>query len=237
MKFFIEDTQIASATENMEKDKNLLNNLDPNGIPILHLYKWSSDSVTYGHFAKKEDLLDLNGLEKYKIDAARRVTGGGVTLHFSDYAFSFFMPKSNPLFSENTLDNYAFVNQVVANALGNYLPKEDLLFQKQEDAKVHSPRSFFCMARPTQYDVLYKDKKIAGAAQRKTKSGYLHHGSIAVARPNPVILKAILKDKEQLYHSILQHHHAFVEDHLEKTSVNHWRKKIEEALIEAFKSA
>jgi lipoate-protein ligase A len=51
----------------------------------------------------------------------------------------------------------------------------------------------FCMARPTQYDVVSGGLKIAGSAQRKTRRGYLHQGTISLAPPDVAFLQTILK--------------------------------------------
>ena len=45
------------------------------------------------------------------------------------------------------------------------------------------------MAKPTQYDIVYKGKKIAGAAQRKKTQGYLHQGTISLAAPQIDLLQ------------------------------------------------
>jgi lipoate-protein ligase A len=56
----------------------------------------------------------------------------------------------------------------------------------------------FCMAKPTQYDVVYKGMKIAGSAQRKRKQGYLHQGTISLAYPQLDLLKDVLLSKEDV---------------------------------------
>ena len=48
------------------------------------------------------------------------------------------------------------------------------------------------MAKPTKYDVLWEGKKVAGAAQRKTKAGFLHQGSISLVMPPQDYLNYIL---------------------------------------------
>ena len=54
------------------------------------------------------------------------------------------------------------------------------------------------MARPTIYDVVYNGLKIAGAAQRRTKKGYLHQGTISLASPDLGLLNEILLSKEEI---------------------------------------
>ena len=71
---------------------------------------------------------------------------------------------------------------------GAAVRKEFLNVQKLEIAAVNLPVKdpacqHFCMARPTKYDLIVAGKKVAGAAQRQIKSGYLHQGSIAMVLP------------------------------------------------------
>ena len=52
------------------------------------------------------------------------------------------------------------------------------------------------MARPTKYDLVVGKKKIAGAAQRKMKQGFLHQGTIALQFPDLNLLDEILPSED-----------------------------------------
>ena len=54
------------------------------------------------------------------------------------------------------------------------------------------------MAKPTQYDVVYKGMKIAGAAQRKQRQGYLHQGTISLSLPKMELLSDLLLSKKEV---------------------------------------
>jgi lipoate-protein ligase A len=192
MAWNILETKAASAEANMLLDAKLLENLE--GRPILHLYEWEKPSATFGYFIKPEELMDLEEVKKKGLDLARRPTGGGVVFHLWDLAFSVLVPAKSKLFSTNTLDNYNLVNQVVKGVVKEFIGEEielipeDVPFQDQICTR-------FCMARPTKYDVMLQGKKIAGAAQRRTKDGFLHQGTIALLRPDPELLEAVLPVK------------------------------------------
>ncbi len=235
MKISIIHSKTASAQKQMETDEKIFKELDPSGLPVLRHYDWERDSITYGVFAKPNELFNYKGIEKYNIDLARRITGGGATLHFLDLAFSFFLPKKHPNFSENTLENYAWVNSLVAKALSKWLPEEDLLYAQKEDTSKPADPLFFCMAKLTQYDVLYKGKKIAGAAQRRKANGLLHHGSIAIAQPNPDVLADILKNRKVI-NNILTFHHGFIDNHTNQSELGRWRAQIREQLNRVFEN-
>lgn len=235
MKISILDTGKADCKKNMEIDQVLLKELDENSNPLLHLYKWDGPCATYGYFAKPGELLDLDGMKNNQLKIARRVTGGGMTFHFCDYAFSFLMPRKSPYFSENTLKNYQFVNQFVIKAVAPFIEeREDLLYYTPK--KGESCCDFnFCMAKPTKYDVIYKGRKVGGAAQRKKQQGYLHHGTISIALPNPKFLKGILKSKEEVFEAINQNSFYLVDDHLNEKKLSEYRSEIEKRLIGALK--
>lgn len=190
------DSGILSAAENMALDAKLLSELDPNGLPLLHLYDWKRPSITFGHFIQPKEFLHLDQLEMMGIDLARRPTGGGIVFHLWDLAFSFLMPANHPACSQNTLENYEFVNRAVRKAVAKMGEGMELIPQ---DAPLMSlDCAKFCMARPTIYDVVLQGRKIAGAAQRRTKLGYLHQGTISLRAPDFDLLKRVLRSEEVL---------------------------------------
>lgn len=191
------DTGKNSAKKNMEIDQEYLNQLDPNGSPILHFYDWETPSITHGYFIKPQDLLHSTAIQENSIAVARRPTGGGVVFHLWDLAFSVLIPANHEGFFENTLDNYRYINQTVLRATMRYLEnhsKMSLLIDEQPS--LSETCKHFCMAKPTQYDVMFQNRKIAGAAQRKKKNGYLHQGTISLAKPIISILESTLKDSK-----------------------------------------
>lgn len=62
----------------------------------------------------------------------------------------------------------------------------------------------FCMAGPTKYDVVVGGRKVAGAAQRKTKAGLLHQGTIALTRPDSDLLSALLPKESHILEAMQQ---------------------------------
>ena len=67
MKWKVLDTGIASAKENMAIDAKLLQTVAIDAHPTLHLYDWNGKSATFGHFAKPEDLLNLEHLQNQQV--------------------------------------------------------------------------------------------------------------------------------------------------------------------------
>jgi lipoate-protein ligase A len=193
------DTGIGSSDANMQLDKSLLEKLDPTGNPILHLYGWNSKAATFGFFIQPEKHFNLSLAKKHQLSFSRRPTGGGIVFHIWDLAFSFLMPSNHPAFFISTLKNYQFVNEAVLDTMREFFMIEGLM----ELIPLNFPSlaegcQNFCMAKPTQYDVVFNGKKIAGAAQRRKKQGYLHQGTISLAFPEIELLRDVLLVKEEI---------------------------------------
>lgn len=231
------DTGIGTAEENMRCDEKLLEDLDPNGEPILHLYGWRGPSATYGHFIAPEKHLDLEKAKRRRLDLARRPTGGGIVFHIWDLAFSFLMPAGHRAFSLNTLENYKFVNSAVLEVMrGFFALKGAVDLIPQDGAALGVECQNFCMAKPTKYDVVYKGMKIAGAAQRKRKQGYLHQGTISLAYPHVDLLKEVLLSKEEVVEAMRAYTFAPLgrvwEPEQLKTTRGEIQKRLQDKLME-----
>lgn len=192
MSWTIIDSGLASAKKNMEMDAKFLEELNASSTsPILHLYDWESPSATYGHFIQPYDHLS----DKISLELAKRPTGGGVIFHTHDWAFSMLVPASHEAFSMNTLDNYAFVNNLLIDVIGRFLGKKEGLSLLPACAERDKCVGHFCMAKPTKYDVMSEGKKVCGGAQRRTKNGFLHQGTISLSLPDKNFLDEVLLDK------------------------------------------
>lgn len=177
---------ILSAEENMTRDAELLDSLkkESNPRPLLRFYRWKGDCGTYGYFIQPGDYLNLEGVKKRELSLARRPTGGGILFHMTDLAFSVIVPAQHKGYSQNTLENYAFVNRAVSRAVTPFLPEEQrekLQLLPEEPQPADEASRSFCMAKPTKYDVIVRGKKVGGAAQRKKNYGFLHQGTLSLA--------------------------------------------------------
>lgn len=227
------DTGENHAQTNMDIDDNLLQAMGAGDSPILHLYRWKKESITYGHFIKMGHFFDMEKVIKNFFELARRPTGGGIIFHSWDYTFSFIVPSSHKQFSTNTLENYQWINQVVLHAIQDLYPETLSIHKKSVAYKGNT--KYFCMAKPTIYDILLGEKKVVGAAQRRRRNGLLHQGSISISMPdfarleqillpNVDILSAMQKQSHYLYinpsSNQLQEIRSELENRLKKAFVN-----------------
>jgi len=223
------DTGANGADVNMRLDEKLLLELNPDGTPILHFYRWSGPCATYGYFLDPSKHLNLDEIQRHRLQLARRPTGGGIVFHIWDLAFSFLMPANHPRCSKNTLDNYRFVNEAVRESMRDFLQLRDPIELISND--LEGP-SHFCMARPTVYDVVYKGRKIAGAAQRRRKNGYLHQGTISLALPQTELLKEVLLSEKEILQAMMAYTFAPLGRYWSAEAMQAMREEIQKRLVE-----
>ena len=227
------DTGINSAETNMRLDEKLLEDL---AEPTLHLYQWARPSATYGYFIRPEKHLDLRKAELRHLDLAKRPTGGGIVFHIWDLAFSFLLPSSHPAFSLGTLDNYKFVNRAVLEVIQTFFALSGELIVADVPSLGEGCRNF-CMASPTQYDVVYNGTKIAGAAQRKRKQGYLHQGTISLAYPQIDLLEDVLLSKKDVLQAMQSYTFAPLGRLCKPAQLQKIRKELEKLLADKLRLA
>lgn len=191
------DTGTASAEENMALDQRLLTEMASTPLsgrqPMLHLYDWSGPSATYGYFIRPDTLIDMEAAEKAQLQLAKRPTGGGMIFHLTDFAFSFIIPANHAGYHVNTLDNYAFINRMVIDAIKQLMGSNLQLQLLQKEPIPTTPQAqHFCMAKPTKYDVMLEGRKVGGAAQRRMAHAFLHQGTISLGPPDWTLLRQVL---------------------------------------------
>jgi lipoate---protein ligase len=227
------DTGLGSAEENMRIDAELL--LSGRSSPVLHFYDWEGECATFGHFVNPADYLNLEEVRRRNLHLAKRPTGGGILFHKWDFAFSLFVPEKSRFFSLNTLENYALVNCVVLKAVQSFLQEDRAMSLTPVDEKAldrYSER--FCMARPTKYDVVLEGRKIAGAAQRRNKRGFLHQGSIALALPSLEEIKELLLPGSLVWEGMARFAFPLLGKEADQNQIKRARDKLRSLLIHHF---
>ncbi len=232
MKVSILDSGLGRAQEHMDKDKQLLTCLKSSGDLLLHLYDWEQDSASYGHFINPEELLNMEGVKQKGLKLARRVTGGGIIFHISDFAFSLFIPANHPKCSSNTMANYAFVNTIVIEAVEAFMGKTvEAFLLSTESVSDNSLSKNFCMAKPTIYDVMIDGKKVGGAAQRQTKNGVLHHGTIALGMLKASYLQDILLSESGVLEAMQENSYTLLGPEWSYKELQKARRNLKELFI------
>jgi len=197
----IEESGPRSPSWNMHADSVRLDALEPTSKPFLRFYEWDAPSATYGYFVDPWDFFDQKGTAASGLVLAKRPTGGGIIFHLHDLAFSIIVPSSHSFYSLNSLYSYEEINRRILQAVSCVKLPSVIALNAQEECS-NSCRGGFCMAKPTKYDLLIDGRKCGGAAQRKTKNGLLHQGSLCLLLPKREWMEQVLKQGSSISEAI-----------------------------------
>ena len=165
-----------SASMNMAVDEALLEHA---AAPSIRFYRWHSPALSFGYFGKFADVAAY-ALAR---DLVRRWTGGGIVFHGEDLTFSIVIPASYTAFGESSISIYERIHDAlcrVLNALGQPAVVTGGVTGPGRFAKeaAVSAGGYNCFANPVHADVMIDGRKVAGAAQRRTRCGWLQQGSL-----------------------------------------------------------
>jgi len=170
------DATPRSAAVNMAIDEALLETAK---VPSIRFYRWNSPALSFGYFGKFADVANYAP----RRDLVRRWTGGGIVFHGDDLTYSIVIPANDPAFSESSMLIYEKIHCALRSALlANGERAELAPVAGVVDARAAIiDRGYSCFANPVRADVMVNGRKVAGAAQRRTRGGLLHQGSIQLA--------------------------------------------------------
>ena len=153
---------------NMAADQILLETVHRLGKPVLRLYSWTCPAATFGYFQRYLDIAPLTKLRPL----IRRTTGGGLVPHDADWTYSVAFPSSHTWYGLDARESYAKMHRWLRDAFAR-LHYETVLAPCCDPS---GPGQCFIGAEPS--DLLFQSRKIAGAAQRRSRLGLLIQGSI-----------------------------------------------------------
>ena len=160
-----DDLEPKPAALNMAVDEALLLSAT---APILRFYRWSRPSLSFGYFGRHAEVAN----QAAQRDLVRRWTGGGIVLHGNDLTYSILVPRTHLSFIRSSLEVYGAVHEAMRRALETNQITATLAERAMPKVSEN------CFANPVRADVLIGDRKIAGAAHRRSRFGLLHQGSI-----------------------------------------------------------
>ena len=161
------DIALRSAAMNMAIDEALLESA---AAPSIRFYCWESPALTFGYFGRFADVADRAS----ERDLVRRWTGGGTVFHGEDMTYSIVIPAAEAAFSDLSMSIYKKIHHALCDAL-NVIGKRAEL---SGAATITDRRYNDCFANPVRADVMIDGRKVAGAAQRRTRGGLLQQGSV-----------------------------------------------------------
>lgn len=162
---------------NMALDEALLLTSVRRGRPLLRVYRWDRLAVSIGYIQRRD-------AAPAGFAVVRRPTGGGIVYHDHDFTYTVVVPRGHWLTGVDRTSSYGHINQAVSSGL-----RKCELAASLTEAVIHDSvdrGSMVCFEHPTKYDIVLNSQKVAGSAQRRTKEGIIHQGSIHFGGPLPV---------------------------------------------------
>ena len=135
-------------------------------LPILRIFRWQGCWVSAGYFADRDKTVRAHP----ELPFCRRWTGGGVVVHERDFTFALIVPRGEKLSGRPAGESYRQIHLALAKALRTHGIEADLSAAATAMGE--------CFAGPVEHDLVLDGTKIAGGAQRRTRKGLLHQGSV-----------------------------------------------------------
>ncbi len=163
----------ADAAFNMALDAALLETAPSLGKPVLRFYSWTERAASFGYFQKIAEVTAMTQLRPL----VRRPTGGGLVPHDADWTYSVAIPPGHAWYALSAVDSYRRIHEWVRSGFAKLGVEAELAPTCRRAAPGQ------CFIGHEKFDVLLRGRKIAGAAQRRTRMGLLIQGSV---QPPPV---------------------------------------------------
>ena len=157
----------ASPARNMAIDEALLREVRE---PVLRIYAWNVPALSLGYF-------QLAAVAQEGRPFVRRYTGGGLVDHARDVTYTLVLPRAHPWMELSAPESYRHIHLGVQAALAACGIESELT------PAAHAVESDACFAKPVRFDIVAAESKLSGAAQRRTREGLLHQGSILLPDP------------------------------------------------------
>lgn len=172
------DSGESDASTNMAIDDYLAHHVEDN-MPVLRFYQWQPFTISLG-YGQKSGEIDTDKCRRDNIHIVRRATGGRAVLHAEEVTYSIVIPKESLRHSENILKTYNFISRGLVAGLKAL--DVDVSLEKRTIGNVkYADKSLLavpCFSAAAQYEILYRNKKLVGSAQRRFDRAILQHGSI-----------------------------------------------------------
>ena len=172
-------SEAAPAALNMAVDETLLLHVSQLNQPVLRFYSWSEPAASFGYFQRCAEVSRATSLRPL----VRRPTGGGIVPHDNDWTYSLVFPPSHPWYALKAIESYRRIHDWVRAAFEQMGTAAALAPRRGTtpalpEGVVSASAAGQCFSNAEPFDVLLQDRKIAGAAQRRTRDGLLIQGSI-----------------------------------------------------------
>lgn len=167
--------QSADAVANMAADYLLLEHYPRPERVRFRPFAWSAPAFTFG---VSQSWAKYRAQVPAQYPLVRRCTGGGLVSHLDDWTFALVLPADHPLCVADAMASYAAVHEALAAALQAQGQPVRLAPPPAGERPFQSPDA--CAQRAEPNDLVRSDdgRKVAGAAQKRTRHGLLLEGYV-----------------------------------------------------------
>lgn len=162
------DSGPSAAPFNMALDEAVLESVSLLKVPVLRFYGWTEPAASFGYFQRYSEVAAATQLRPL----VRRPTGGGIVPHDADWTYSLSIPPLNPWYETRAVESYRRMHEWLQSAFAIL----ELPTALAPCANRAGPGQ--CFVGYEQFDLLWHGRKVAGAAQRRTRNGLLIQGSV-----------------------------------------------------------
>ncbi len=153
---------------NMAFDEALLEAMPRLNQPVLRFYGWLEPAASFGYFQRYAAIERLTPLRPL----VRRPTAGGLVPHDADWTYSLAFPPTHAWYQLTARESYRQVHLWLQAAF------EPLGIPTELAPTPHKEEAYQCFIGYEQSDLLWRGRKVAGAAQRRRRDGLLIEGSV-----------------------------------------------------------
>lgn len=174
----------ADPARNMALDLALLERAGEYGEHAFRSYGWTGAALTFGYRQRWQDIMAARPQTIPAEHCQRRPSGGGMVDHRHDWTYALVVAAGSPLYRLPARESYRFVHGLWRDAFASMgLPTElapcPAAAGCTASTTARRTDNEACFAAPSPDDLLNSSgRKIAGAAQKRTRSGLLIQGSI-----------------------------------------------------------
>ncbi len=156
----------------MAFDEDLFKQFREKDQPILRFFYFFQPTLTLGRLEARR--LDLS---KLKYPHEIRPTGGRAVLHGKDdLCYSIIAPKKDSLVGGDLLESYRKIGKLLAGGIQT-LGRETVLTSSKHRG-LNDPH---CFSAPSQSELIFKGKKVAGGAQARREDVFLQQGVLLLS--------------------------------------------------------
>lgn len=145
--------------------------------PVVRLYRWKKPTLSIGYSQRKAEQYNLQVCRQYGVDVVRRLTGGRAVLHDDELTYAVISNHQWPLRGSISYC-YQSIAQVLLEALASLGLNAKVAARHAIGRAASRVEQSACFTAPAQFEIICGDKKICGSSQKRTRQGFLQHGSM-----------------------------------------------------------